>query len=218
MLAEADGGAGGAAGVGRGSGSVHPVASRQPAAVATINRERQCMTDTVADDAAPRRVDTLEAYPLDVRRVSTSATAERSWPQVQPEQQPQQPEQPGQQPDMQQTMAQLMEQAQLMQEQFMSAQTELADAEVQGTAGGGSVTATLSGSGELKSLDIDPKVVDPSDTETLADLIVAAVRDAHVEVGKLAERKMGNLASGLDLGGLGGGLGGAGGGLTLPGS
>jgi DNA-binding YbaB/EbfC family protein len=102
-------------------------------------------------------------------------------------------------------MQQIMQQAQKMQEQLMSAQQELADAEVTGSAGGGTVTATVTGSGELKNLVIDPKVVDPQDTETLADLVVAAVRDANSEASKLAEQKMGGLAGGL--GDLGGGLG-----------
>jgi DNA-binding protein YbaB len=70
----------------------------------------------------------------------------------------------------------------------------------------------VSGTGELKSLVIDPKVVDPEDTETLADLIVAAVRDANHHVQDLAAEKMGPLAGGL------GGLGDLGGGLGLPGA
>ena len=106
--------------------------------------------------------------------------------------------QPGGLPDMQQILAQ----AQQMQEQLLSAQEELAEAEVTGTAGGGLVSATVSGAGELKSLVIDPKAVDPEDTETLADLIVAAVRDAGGKAQQLAADKMGPLA-----GGLGGGLG-----------
>jgi DNA-binding protein YbaB len=63
------------------------------------------------------------------------------------------------------------------------------------------VTATLTGSGELTAINIDPKAVDPDDVETLQDLIVAAVRDAHNEVGKLANEKMGPVTGGL--GGLG---------------
>lgn len=106
--------------------------------------------------------------------------------------------QPGGMPDMQQ----ILQQAQQMQQQLMSAQQELADAEVTGSAGGGLVTAVMSGGGELKSLSIDPKVVDPEDVETLADLVVAAVRDANTQVSELASQKMGPLA-----GGLGGGLG-----------
>jgi len=107
----------------------------------------------------------------------------------------------GQPPNMQQ----LMKQAQKMQEQLVAAQEELAAAEVAGSAGGGLVTATVSGSGELKSLTIDPSVVDPDDVETLQDLIVAAVRDANRAVQQLTADKMGPLAGGL--GGLGGGLG-----------
>lgn len=108
---------------------------------------------------------------------------------------------PGGQPNMQQ----ILQQAQKMQQQLMAAQQELAEAEVTGTAGGGLVSAVVSGSGELKSLTIDPKVVDPEDTETLADLVVAAVRDAHTKAHQLAAQKMGPLAGGggLDLGSLG---------------
>lgn len=107
-------------------------------------------------------------------------------------------------------MQQILQQAQQMQQQLMSAQQELAEAEVTGTAGGGLVTAVVTGSGELKALTIDPKAVDPDDTETLADLVVAAVRDANTKAQGLAAQKMGPLAGGL--GGLGGG-----GGLGLPG-
>ena len=103
----------------------------------------------------------------------------------------------GGQPNMQQ----LMKQAQKMQEQLAAAQAELAEAEVTGTAGGGLVTATLNGGGELTALTIDPKAVDPDDVETLQDLVVAAVRDAHRAVAELTEQKMGPLAGGL--GGLG---------------
>jgi DNA-binding YbaB/EbfC family protein len=101
-------------------------------------------------------------------------------------------------------MQQIVQQAQKMQEQLMAAQQELADAEVRGSAGGGLVTATVSGTGELKNLAIDPKAVDPDDTETLADLVVAAVRDANHNAQQVASEKMGPLAGGLgDLGGLG---------------
>lgn len=58
------------------------------------------------------------------------------------------------------------------------AQRELASTTFIGSAGGGLVRAMVSGTGELNSLELDSSVVDPADTETLADLIVAAVRDA----------------------------------------
>ena len=102
-------------------------------------------------------------------------------------------------------MQELLQQAQQMQQQLADAQDALARTQVTGTAGGGLVTATLTGAGELIALSIDPQAVDPDDTETLADLVVAAVRDAHHAAGELQERTMSPLAEGL--GGLGGGLG-----------
>ncbi|SDY42832.1 hypothetical protein SAMN05661080_03450 [Modestobacter sp. DSM 44400] len=98
-------------------------------------------------------------------------------------------------------MAQLMKAAQEMQQQLAAAQAELAAAEVTGSAGGGLVTATMTGSGELTALTIAPDAVDPDDIETLQDLVVAAVRDAHRAVGELAANAMGPLAGGLGGGG-----------------
>jgi nucleoid-associated protein EbfC len=103
-------------------------------------------------------------------------------------------------------LSQIMQQAQQMQQKLVEAQEELANTEVTGTSGGGLVTATVSGDSQLKSLSIDPKVVDPEDVETLSDLVVAAVRDASANAQKLTEQKLGPLAGGLgggmpDLGG-----------------
>jgi nucleoid-associated protein EbfC len=101
-------------------------------------------------------------------------------------------------------MQQLMKQAQKMQQQLASAQAELAEAEVTGTAGGGLVVATVSGSGELKALSIARDAVDPDDIETLQDLVVAAVRDANRAAAELTEQTMGPLTGGAGgLGGLG---------------
>lgn len=105
-------------------------------------------------------------------------------------------------------MQQILQQAQKMQQQLLSAQAELAKAEVTGQAGNGLVTVTLSGSGEVRGVTIDPKVVDPDDVETLQDLVVGAFTDANRAVQQLAQEKMGPLA---------GGLGGPDGGLGLPG-
>jgi DNA-binding YbaB/EbfC family protein len=98
-------------------------------------------------------------------------------------------------------MSGFLAQAQAMQQQLLTAQQELAEAQVQGSAGGDVVTATVTGSGELVGLVIKPEAVDPEDTETLADLVVAAVRDANGKAQALAAAKLGPLA-----GGLGGGL------------
>ena len=98
-------------------------------------------------------------------------------------------------------MQQLMKQAQKMQEQMLAAQQQLADAEVTGSAGNGLVTVTCSGTGEVKSVTIDPQAVDPEDVETLEDLIVVAFREASDAARAMAEETMGPLTAGL--GGLG---------------
>ena len=112
---------------------------------------------------------------------------------------------PGGQMDMQQLLAA----AQQMQDQLMNAQRELADAEVEGTAGGGLVMARVNGQGDLVELTISPAVIDATDpaetAETVADLVLAAVRDAYRAAAELQQEKMGPLAAGL--GGLGGGSG-----------
>ena len=99
-------------------------------------------------------------------------------------------------------MQQLMKQAQEMQQQLMAAQAELADLEVEGSAGGGLVRATMTGSGELTGVTIAPEVVDPADVETLQDLVTAAVRDAARAASELTQEKMGPLAGGLGLPGI----------------
>jgi DNA-binding YbaB/EbfC family protein len=98
-------------------------------------------------------------------------------------------------------MSGLLAQAQATQEQLINAQQELADMQIEGSAGGGLVTATVSGANELLGLVIKPEAVDPSDTETLADLIVAAIRDATNKAQAVAASKLGPLAGGLGLGG-----------------
>jgi nucleoid-associated protein EbfC len=107
-------------------------------------------------------------------------------------------------------MQQLFAAAQQMQEQLMNAQQALADAEVTGTAGGGLVRATVNGQGELMDLSIDPAAVDPADQEetarTIADLVLAAVRDAYRAAEALQQQQMGPLAAVMSGGGMPGGL------------
>lgn len=101
------------------------------------------------------------------------------------------------QPDGQLDMQAILAQAQQMQQHIMEAQAHLAEAEFTGVAGGGLVTATVTGTGELTGLTIQPAAVDPDDTETLADLVVAAVRAANAEAQQAAADTMGPLAGGL---------------------
>jgi DNA-binding YbaB/EbfC family protein len=96
-------------------------------------------------------------------------------------------------------MQQLMKQAQQMQQQLMAAQEQLAQAAVEGSAGGGLVKVGMTGAGEVTSVTIDPKVVDPDDVETLQDLVVAAVRDAASNAADLTQQTMGPLTGGLGL-------------------
>ena len=84
----------------------------------------------------------------------------------------------------------LLAQAQAMQAQVQNAQAELASKTVTGSAGGDLVRVTMTGAGELTEVHIDPEAVDPDDTETLGDLIVAAVRDASNQVQALASAAM----------------------------
>ena len=94
-------------------------------------------------------------------------------------------------------MSALLAQAQQMQQKLMEAQHQLANAEILGQAGGGLVKVVVKGSGELISVEIDPKVVDPGDIETLQDLIVGAMANASAQVTKMAQEQLGALAGGL---------------------
>ena len=99
-------------------------------------------------------------------------------------------------------MRKLMQQAQQMQEQMVAHQEQLAAQTFQGTAGGGVVKATVTGSGSLVSIEIDPEGIDPQDPEMLGDLIVAAANQALAAANEAAQAGVGGIAGGLDLGGL----------------
>ena len=105
-------------------------------------------------------------------------------------------------------LQQLLAAAQQMQDHLMSAQQELADAEVEGTSGGGLVKARVNGQGELVDLTISPAAIDPADpaetAQTVADLVLAAVNNAYRAVGELQQEKMGPLAAGLGQPGMSG--------------
>ena len=79
-------------------------------------------------------------------------------------------------------LGQMMKQAQEMQAKMAEMQQRLADTEVEGASGGGMVRVVLNGKGEMRSVKIDPALVDPGDVEVLEDLIVAAAGDAKSKV------------------------------------
>ena len=94
-------------------------------------------------------------------------------------------------------IAQLMQQAQKMQENLQRAQEELANLEVTGSAGGGMVSVTLSGTKECRKVRIDPSVL--SDPEMAEDLIAAAFNDASNKVDAESQAKMGAASAGMQL-------------------
>lgn len=96
----------------------------------------------------------------------------------------------------------LMSQMQQMQSQVQQMQEEAANEIVEASAGGGMVTVKATGGGEIVSIEIDPKAIDPDDPEMLADLILAAVNEALRSASSLMESKMSGMLPG-GLGGLG---------------
>jgi DNA-binding YbaB/EbfC family protein len=102
----------------------------------------------------------------------------------------------------------MLQKVQQMQADMEATQAALAAEVVEGSAGGGMVKVTVSGSGEVQRVSIDPSVVDPEDIETLEDLVVAAVADGLRRAAELQSTRLGAVTGGLDLGSLGlGGLG-----------
>jgi nucleoid-associated protein EbfC len=101
----------------------------------------------------------------------------------------------------------LMKQAQQMQAQMMEAQEKLKEETVEASAGGGMVKVVMGGDQTLRSVTIDPEVVDPEDVELLQELVQVAVNEGLAKLAELAEAKMGPVTGGLG-GGLGGMLGG----------
>ncbi len=98
---------------------------------------------------------------------------------------------------------QLARQAQKMQDEMATATEELNAREYSATAGGNAVKVTVSGEMEVKSIDIEPEVVDPEDVEMLSDLVIAAVNEALRAASKDKEETMDKISGGLNLGAMG---------------
>jgi DNA-binding YbaB/EbfC family protein len=96
-------------------------------------------------------------------------------------------------------LAGLMKQAQQMQSKMQEMQAKLEAMEITGESGAGLVRVTLNGKSDLKSITIDPKIVDPADTEMLTDLILAAHRDAKAKIEAASADEMQKVAGGLQL-------------------
>jgi DNA-binding YbaB/EbfC family protein len=93
----------------------------------------------------------------------------------------------------------LMKQAKDMQKKMEQAQSEVADLVVEGRSGGGLVTVTLTGGGNMRGLKIDPSLISDEDAEILEDLIVAAFQDAKVKLDAAQGETMKNAMGGLEL-------------------
>ncbi|MBA3557864.1 MAG: YbaB/EbfC family nucleoid-associated protein [Gemmatimonadaceae bacterium] len=91
----------------------------------------------------------------------------------------------------------IMQQAQQMQGKLQQMQDELGTKTVSAASGGGMVTVTADGKGQIRSIRIDPSVVSPSDVEMLEDLVLAAVGEAQKKAGELAQEEMKKLTGGM---------------------
>jgi DNA-binding YbaB/EbfC family protein len=98
--------------------------------------------------------------------------------------------------------ANMAKMAQQMQAEMARVQAELEALTIEGTAGGGAVTAVVNGHGELVSIAIKPEVVDPADVDMLQDLVTAAVNDGLHRVKQTTEEKMARVTGGLRLPGI----------------
>jgi len=93
----------------------------------------------------------------------------------------------------------IMKKAQAMQAKLQEAQEELGRVDVHGASGGGMVNVTMTAKGDLKSVNIDPSLLTPSDKEMVEDLIIAAFADAKAKAERAAAEKMQELTAGLPL-------------------
>jgi DNA-binding YbaB/EbfC family protein len=96
-------------------------------------------------------------------------------------------------------IGQMMKQAQEMQTKLQEMQARLADVELPGTSGGGMITVTLNGKGEMKKVRIDPKLFASADAQMVEDLIVAAFNDAKGKVEAHMQQEMSKITGGLNL-------------------
>lgn len=93
----------------------------------------------------------------------------------------------------------MMKAAGEMKAKMEAMQAELADLVVEGNSGGGMVSISLSGKGEMKGIKIDPSLLKPEDAEVVEDLIVAAFNDAKGKSEAEAQRKMAEVTAGLPI-------------------
>ena len=96
-------------------------------------------------------------------------------------------------------LAGMMKQAQQMQSKMQEMQAKLEGMEITGEAGAGLVKVTMNGKSDMRKISIDPKIVDPADTQMLEDLILAAARDARTKVEATMAEEMQKVTGGIEL-------------------
>lgn len=96
-------------------------------------------------------------------------------------------------------LAGLMKQASQMQAKMAEMQAKLEAMEIEGSAGAGMVTVTLSGKGDMKRVKIDPKLADPAEMEMLEDLVVAAHAEAKRRIEATMAEEMEKVTGGMQL-------------------
>lgn len=99
-------------------------------------------------------------------------------------------------------MGDLVRQAQMMQKKMSQMQEDMGKRTVEASAGGGMVTAVVTGAQDLVSIKIDKSVVDPNDVDMLQDLVLAAVNDAMKKAKEMAAAEMQQLTGGMKIPGL----------------
>ena len=97
----------------------------------------------------------------------------------------------------------IMKQAKQMQSKMMQIQEKLAEEKVEASVGGGMVSATFTGQGDIVSIKIDPEVINPDDKEMLEDLVVSAVSEGLKKSRELMSQRMGGITGALGAMGMG---------------
>lgn len=96
-------------------------------------------------------------------------------------------------------MSQIMKQAKAMQDKMTEMQKKIEEQEVEGSSGGGVIKVIVNGKNEIKSLKIDPTLINPQEVEVLEDLLVAAMNDANKKLKESASNQMSSLSDGMGL-------------------
>ena len=96
-------------------------------------------------------------------------------------------------------MSQIMKQAKAMQDKMTEMQKKIEEQEVEGSSGGGVIKVLVNGKNEIKSLKIDPTLVNAEEVEVLEDLLIAAINDANKKLKESAASQMSSLSDGMGL-------------------